>query len=444
VRDRPLDAAEFARLLDPLGPFEPRPRLAVAVSGGADSLALTLLADGWARARGGDVLGLIVDHGLRPESAAEARLTHERLAARGIAALVLTLRGLARGPALAARARAARYAALEEACAESGRVHLLLGHHAGDQAETVLMRRLSGSGPAGRAAMPALTETARVRLLRPLLTVPPVRLRATLRAAGLAWVEDPSNADPATLRARLRIARADPDGTGPATAALVASAATAGVARAAAEHAAAAVLARRVAIYPEGYALLTPGPLPAMALGALLRVLGGADWAPAPAQVARLAASPRPATLGGVRLMAAGRLAPPGVWLMLREAAAMAPPVPARPGACWDGRFRLAADAGLPAGLAFGAVGAAAARLRRISHLPAAVLRTLPALWQDNVLVAVPLLLYPDAAWQARCGVAFAPRAPLAGAPFAPAARRQAADRRSVGDAEAGEAPYVG
>ncbi len=127
----PLTPDEFAALLAPLGPFEPRVQLAVAVSGGADSTALALLADAWARARGGAVLALIVDHGLRAESAAEAALTMARLAARGIAARVLTLRGLERGPALAARARAARYAALEAACRAAGVVHLLLGHHAG-------------------------------------------------------------------------------------------------------------------------------------------------------------------------------------------------------------------------------------------------------------------------------------------------------------------------
>ncbi|HET9020133.1 MAG TPA: ATP-binding protein, partial [Acetobacteraceae bacterium] len=90
----PLDAAGFAVLLDPLGPFEPRSRLAVAVSGGADSLALALLADAWARGRGGEVRALIVDLGLRPGAAAEAALTRTRLATRGIGARVLTLTGL--------------------------------------------------------------------------------------------------------------------------------------------------------------------------------------------------------------------------------------------------------------------------------------------------------------------------------------------------------------
>jgi tRNA(Ile)-lysidine synthase len=416
----PLTPDEFAALLAPLGPFEPRVHLAVAVSGGADSTALALLADAWAQARGGAVLALIVDHGLRAESAAEAALTMARLAARGIAARVLTLRGLARGPALAARARAARYAALEAACRAAGVVHLLLGHHASDQAETLAMRAGAGSGPAGLAAMAALSEGAWVRRLRPLLGVPPVRLRATLRAAGMAWVEDPSNADPTTLRARLRAALDDADGTGPATAAALAAAAAQGALRAAEERVTAAVLARRVTLYPAGYAILTPGALPPAALAALLRLIGGRDWAPAPRQVARLAAAPAAATLGGARLLPAGRRCPGG-WLVVREAAAVAPPVPAQPGAVWDGRFRLADDAEPPPGATLGALAGDSMGLPRPPRLPAAVLPGLPALRLHGAVVAVPHVLYPDAERCRRGRVSLAPGTPLAGAAFVPA-----------------------
>ena len=70
----PFDAASFDRAMAPLGPFEPAPALAVAVSGGADSMALLLCADGWARTHGGTLTALTVDHGLRAGSAAEAGL----------------------------------------------------------------------------------------------------------------------------------------------------------------------------------------------------------------------------------------------------------------------------------------------------------------------------------------------------------------------------------
>ena len=81
-----LGAAAFAGLMAPLGPFERHPFLAVAVSGGADSLALCLLADGWARERGGTLVALTVDHGLREAAAAEAA----RVGARWVIALSFT------------------------------------------------------------------------------------------------------------------------------------------------------------------------------------------------------------------------------------------------------------------------------------------------------------------------------------------------------------------
>jgi tRNA(Ile)-lysidine synthase len=414
-----LTSGEFAELIGPLGPFEPAPRLAVAVSGGADSLALALLAHGWASLQGGDALGLIVDHGLRAESTSEAEITRQRLAERGIAAQVLTLTELAAGSGLASRARAARYDAMERACAASGRVHLLLGHHAADQAETVAMRLLAGSFPHGLAAMPALHETARVRMLRPLLGVPPVRLRATLIAAGLAWVDDPSNANPLAQRARLRAARRDRDGIGPATMAAVAAAAARGDARARDEQAMAVELALRASIFPEGYALLTQGKLRPDTLAALLRTIAGAHFLPPPGQVAELAAAPRPATLGGARLLPAGRLLSGG-WLVVREAAAMAPSVAAAPGAVWDGRFRLATDAAPPDQAELGALGDAASGLRKLADLPAAVLQTLPAVRSRGKLVAVPPLSYGEAMWSVRCALRFTPGRAVTDAPFVP------------------------
>src|SRR5919107_181333 len=88
----PIGEAEFAALMAPLGPFGPAPALAAGVSGGPHSLALALLADAWARERGGSLLALVVDHGLRPESGAEATGVVAQLAARGIPARLLRLR----------------------------------------------------------------------------------------------------------------------------------------------------------------------------------------------------------------------------------------------------------------------------------------------------------------------------------------------------------------
>ncbi len=393
-----------------LGPWGRGRRVAVAVSGGADSLCLAWLAAGW-----GEALALVVDHGLRAESAEEAAGAVAALSRFGVAARVLRLGGLARGPGLAERARRARYDALLSACAQAGLVDLLLGHHAGDQAETVLMRRLAGSGADGLAGMAAAVARGPCRLLRPLLGVAPARLRATLAGTGLraglgggrGWVEDPSNRDPAALRTRLRARLA---GSGEA-AALLAEAAGRARARCVAEAGQAEALARIATLRPEGFAVLAPGPWPAAALGAVLRMVGGRAYPPASEGVARLAGAPRAATLGGARLLPAGRLGPG--WLVVREERAMAGPVAAGRGAVWDGRFRVVGEG--DATLTLGALGADAAKVAG-GGLPAAVRLTLPALRRDGRLVAAPHES-GDGAWSG--GVVFAPPQPASGAPFA-------------------------
>jgi tRNA(Ile)-lysidine synthase len=232
--------ALFAAAMAAAGPFEPRPRLAIALSGGADSTALLLLAEGWARARGGDVLALVVDHRLRDGSTAEAAEVARRCAARGIAHRVLSRDGPRPSRRIQERAREARYRLLEDACAEEGILHLLVGHHAGDQDETIAMRRERRSGEAGLAGMALDTPRARSRILRPLLAVEPGGLRAWLGRRGASWIEDPSNRDPRFLRARMRLggprARMAP-----------------GEPRALSEAALADWLGRHAAVHPEGW-----------------------------------------------------------------------------------------------------------------------------------------------------------------------------------------------
>ena len=215
----PLDNSDFAPLMAPFGPFEARPALAVAVSGGRDSLALALLADAWARDRSGSILALIVDHGLRAEAAKEAAATRELLAGLGIASEVLRWTGAKPSSGLQEAARAARYRLLLQACRRHDILHLLVAHHADDQRETVAMRAGRASGPDGLAGMAALVELTDVRLLRPLLAVPRARLTASLQARGVPWIDDPSNVDPRFERARLRRSGMDLLSTDPATAA---------------------------------------------------------------------------------------------------------------------------------------------------------------------------------------------------------------------------------
>lgn len=413
-----IGAAEFSALLTSLGPFEPAPRLAAAVSGGADSMALMVLAHAWAKECGGTAEALIVDHGLRPESGGEAAAAARTLSGLGIPAGILSLRGLARGPGLAARARTARYRALSDACRERGILHLLLGHHAADQAETVIMRGLAGSGRQGMAGMAALVETPGLRLLRPLLGVPPGRLRATLLEAGVTWIEDPSNADPRAQRARLRSLRRDRDGSGPATRALVEAAAAYGRQRARDEADAARWLGLHAALRPEGFAVIPPDECPPAALAALVQAISGAAFPPPSRSIESLAGRLRPATAGGVRIMPAGRMGPG--FLIVREAGAMRPEVPAEPGAVWDGRFAVASPEPLPQGAMIGALGDDAARFRSRTGLPSAILRTLPAIRLNRALFAVPHLDYPTVQMCADVQLLFCPVRPAAGVSFVP------------------------
>jgi tRNA(Ile)-lysidine synthase len=370
------------------------------------------------------VLALIVDHGLRADSRAEASEAAARLASFGIPARLLTLNDLRPGPGLPERARAARLAVLEAACREEGIIDLLVGHHAADQAETVIMRQLRGSGPAGLAGMAAISETAAVRVLRPLLGVAPGRLKATLASRGLGWAEDPTNRDSRFTRARLRTARADSAGTGPATRALSAAAVAHGRARAASDRGLADWLAAAVTIRTEGFALLPVSPWPPSALAALLRMITGAGYLPSPDAIAAIAAAPGQAIgggicLGGARLRPSGRMGPG--FLICREAAAMAGPVPANAGAVWDGRFRRPAGQPDLPGEVIGALGAKASRFRGMSDLPAVVLETLPAFHtSDGDLIALPALMWPDPETLAMRRLLFHPRWPALGAAFCP------------------------
>ena len=170
----------------------------VAVSGGADSVALLHLLHALAPAWRLTLHVLHVDHGLRPDSAADGRFVRELGERLGVPVDVERVRV---GPgSIEAAARAARYAALDAAGARVGAGRIALGHTLDDQAETVLMRVLGGAGVRGLAAIPPV----RGRIIRPLIDLRRAALRDMLTAAGLAWVEDPTNRDPKFLRNRIR------------------------------------------------------------------------------------------------------------------------------------------------------------------------------------------------------------------------------------------------
>jgi tRNA(Ile)-lysidine synthase len=235
-------AASFAAAMAKAAPFEATPHLAIALSGGADSTALALIARDWVVGRGGRVTALTLDHGLRAGSAEEARAVAAWCATRGIAHETLRWDGAKPARAIQEKARQARYALLEAWCRRAGILHLLLGHHADDQRETIAMRAAKGSGDDGLAGMALISERTDIRLLRPLLAVDRDALRAWLSARGETWLEDPSNRDPRFLRSRLRTTSSD-----------AAPARRMRVPRAASESWRAEWLGRHAAIHPEGW-----------------------------------------------------------------------------------------------------------------------------------------------------------------------------------------------
>src|SRR5688500_149409 len=167
--------------------------IAVAVSGGGDSMALVLLLEDWTRERGGRLLALTVDHGLRPESAEEARRVHDILQSRGIEHRVLTWEGEKPQSHIQERAREARYALLCAECVREKIPFLAAAHNAEDQIETFWMRLAHGSGLDGLAGMAARREMRGMDLLRPLLGFSREELRRYCAQAGIEWIEDPSN-----------------------------------------------------------------------------------------------------------------------------------------------------------------------------------------------------------------------------------------------------------
>lgn len=186
------------------------PSIAVALSGGLDSCVLLHLAVLHARNAGGSVCALHVHHGLSPNADAWRAHCAAYAATLGVPFDTRAVDVVKGKSGLEAAARKGRYAALGDMCREAGASLLLTAHHLDDQAETVLLQLLRGSGPAGLAGMdaanhaPTLLGDDRLLIARPLLGVARADLEAYARAHGLAWVEDESNADPRYTRNALR------------------------------------------------------------------------------------------------------------------------------------------------------------------------------------------------------------------------------------------------
>jgi tRNA(Ile)-lysidine synthase len=195
----PLTADEFGTLLRTFEPLADR--IAVAVSGGPDSMALAFCLHRWGQR---DVTALIVDHGLRSESTVEAATVLQRLTSMGIKGKILTWTHEPILTRIHEKARNARYDLMVKACHDMAVGDLLTGHHRDDQAETILMRLSKGSGLDGLAGMSGQSSRDGLRLVRPFLEIAKERLIATCQHNGIDVVSDASNTSEKFARSRWR------------------------------------------------------------------------------------------------------------------------------------------------------------------------------------------------------------------------------------------------
>lgn len=334
-----LDGLVAGVLEERLQPGSPRP-VAVALSGGGDSLALLLAADAWARRAKRSLLVLTVDHRLNPQSAAWTKACAARARALGRDFRALAWEGPKPATGLPAAARAARHRLLARAARAAGARVILMGHTADDVGEAAAMREAGSSTPGPRpwSPSPVWPEGRGLFLLRPLLGVRREAIRGWLAARGERWIEDPANADLRFARARARRALgrdldlASPQPSPPRALAAACAMDSAGVLHIARER-------------------LRERPAEAAAfVGSAVLCAAGGSRPPLPERLRRLTealvgAEDVVATLAGARIEADG-----GTVRFLREPGEAARgglvSQAARAGdvVVWDGRFEILAD----------------------------------------------------------------------------------------------------
>jgi tRNA(Ile)-lysidine synthase len=338
-QDMPIGVDKIVTIMASIGAFEDSPEIAVAVSGGLDSMALLILLHEWASQRGGRVVGLTVDHGLRPDSNREACQV-----------------GTKPRTGVQARARLARRDLLLDWCRDAGVLHLALAHHQGDQVETFLMRKAKNSGPDGLAGMSRVREFPQARMIRPLLGETKSDLRAFLYSVGQDWIEDPSNSMEKYERVRVRRSLADRQDIDHIVGEIVSY----GQARRQNDAACAAILARCVELQGAGYARLDGVLLCAegdrlgiRCLSRLLFVIGGQEYGARRDKVSRAYDKLKSGTLSRGITLAGCRITKTSAgYLVCRENRNLPDDVSVQPGdtVYWDHRFKITVTKGNPQG----------------------------------------------------------------------------------------------
>ncbi len=407
--ERPIDDEEIKSIFSEFAGTEP---IALAVSGGADSMALLYLAARWRQIApdlAPEFHALTVDHGMRPEAHVEAQCVADAAASYDMSHAVLTWRARNKTSRLQERARIARYDLMSDHCSKRGIGRLATAHHLDDQAETVLMRLARGSGVDGLAAIPKRSVWAGVEIARPLLDVSKNRLVATLEEAKQAWSEDPSNQSDAFERNRVRAALAQLERLGFDAGRLALTARRMRRAQEALETSTDKFLAGALTLFEAGFCVMqmeqisaAPDEIALRALSRIVMAVGGQATPPRLQRLENLLAAlqgheHKARTLGGCRIVVSrGRVC------VFREYGRKGyPELTVMPGekGLWDRRFKVFVDRDSTSPLTVRALGRSEfAALRRdddmVRRCPSAIGSGLVSFWRGDVLVNVPHLIF--------------------------------------------------
>ncbi len=403
---QPLDPALVARFAASMRMcLEDRPveHVGIALSGGGDSTALLLLLVDWSRRRNRRISAVTIDHGLRPAARLEAEAAAELCRSVGVGHETLKWKGYSGAGNLQNAARRARHALIARWAEAQEIATVALGHTMDDQAETVLMRLLRGSGVDGLSAMADRRALSGIEWIRPLLGFERDELRDFLIGNGVNWSDDPSNEDKRFDRVKTRNIMKTLGELGLTREGLVKTAANMRSARRVLEveaQKAARAIARvtragEVELDKRGYA----GLMPETRFRVMSHSLQWVACAPYRArqsavyEVIAAIKDKRKTTLAGC-LVVPERA---GIIRIGREPAAVAG-ASCAPGENWDGRFVLssgdnASDCHISA---LGEKGVRGLKNWRAAGLTRPTLLAAPAVWRGDELIACPLARWPE------------------------------------------------
>ncbi len=200
-----LNEKVFLSILKKSSFFENRPHIAVGVSGGPDSMALTYLLSKWTKLNKGKLSALVFDHSIRSNSKQESFLVKSMLSDLNIEAFIIKPKKNILIKKNMANARTNRFQGLINFCKKNNILHLFLGHHFDDNLETYLIRKINGSNLEGLSCMNKINYINNIQILRPLINTSKSSIITFNKKNKIKYIDDPSNKDINYTRVKVRI-----------------------------------------------------------------------------------------------------------------------------------------------------------------------------------------------------------------------------------------------